>query len=82
MSIKVTRKGDKISVETDYYDSYGLSHSDIYVDRSIATAMKLLDIDKVEVYVGENGSPNYALKNEIDRIYKEKTGDNIGWFYP
>ena len=74
MSIRVERKGNKISVETDYYDSFGTSHSSVYEDRELTAAMKLWGIDKVETQVpGSIGADSY-LRDEFDRKFIEKSG--------
>ena len=77
MSIKVERKGDKISVETDYYDSFGTSHSSVYRDPELLGGMKSFGIDKVEVNgIGESTDVRGAIHDEFDRKYKEKSGRN------
>ncbi len=74
MSIKVERKGNKISVETDYYDSFGTSHSSVYNDRELTAAMKLWRIEKVEARVPDSIGADSYLRDEFDKKFVEKSG--------
>lgn len=77
MSIKVERKGDKITVETDYYDSFGTSHSAVYDDPQLTGGMKSFGIEKVEVSgIGDSTDVRGAVHDEFDRQFKERTGRN------
>jgi len=76
MSIKVERKGDKISVETDYYDSFGTSHSAVYDDPQLTGGMRAFGIDKLEARVADSDDARCALHEEFDRQFKERTGRN------
>jgi len=80
MSIKVERKGDKTSVETDYYDSFGTSHSAVYDDPQLLGGMKAFGIEKLEARVADSDDARCALHEEFDRKFKEKYGRDQGYF--
>lgn len=82
MSIKIERKGDKISVETDYYDSFGTSHSAVYEDAQLKGGMKSFGIDKLEVSVNDPSDVGWRLHEEFDKKFKEKSGRDQGYFSP
>jgi len=82
MSIKVERKGNKTSVKTDYYDSFGSNHSAVYNDNELLGAMKAFGINEIETRVADNVDSPYALHEEFDRQYKEKFGKSQGYFKP
>ncbi len=77
MSIRVERKEDKISVETDYYDSFGTSHSSVYNDPQLTGGMKSFGIEKVEVSgIGDSTDVIGAVRDEFDKKFKERSGRN------
>lgn len=77
MSIRVERKGDKITVETDYYDSFGTSHSAVYDDPQLLGGMKSFGIDKVEASgIGDSTDVIGAVRDEFDRKFSERSGRN------
>jgi len=77
MSIRVERKGDKISVETDYYDSFGTSHSAVYDDPQLTGGMKSFGIERIEVNgIGDSTDVIGAIRDEFDRKYSERSGRN------
>jgi hypothetical protein len=82
MSIKVERKGDKITVETDYRDSGGVSHSAVYNDPQLLGGMKVCGIDKIEARVNDSSDTTWTLHDEFDKKYKEKYGKTSGYFNP
>ena len=77
MSIRVERKGDKISVETDYRDGFGSSHSSVYSDSQLTGGMKSFGIEKIEVSgIGRSTDVIGSVRDEFDRKFKERTGNN------
>lgn len=77
MSIRVERKGDKISVETDYYDSFGTSHSAVYDDPQLTGGMKSFGIDKIEVNgIGDSTDVIGSIRDEFDKKFKERSDRN------
>ena len=75
MSIKIERKGDKVSVETDYPGAE-VAHSLIHEQSDLIGGMKSFGIDKVETQVSDSSDTLYAARSEFDRKYKEKHGEN------
>lgn len=83
MSVRVERKGNKATVETDYYDSFGTTHSSVLNDPELRGGMKCFGIDKIEVHgIGDATDVIGAIHNEFDRQYKEKTGSRQSYFNP
>jgi len=83
MSIRVERRGNKTTVETDYYDSFGTEHSEVYKDVELLSGMKNCGIDKIEINgIGDATCVSKAIHDEFDRQYKEKTGSSQGYFSP
>lgn len=77
MSIRVERKGNRTSVETDYYDSFGTSHSAVYDDPQLLGGMKSFGIDKIEVSgISDSTDKVGAIHDEFDRKFSERTGRN------
>ena len=77
MSIRVEEKRGKTSVETDYYDSFGNSHSAVYDDPQLLGGMRSFGVEKVEVGgIGESTDVRGAVHDEFDRKFKERTGRN------
>jgi len=75
MSIKIEAKGDRTTVETDYRDSFGVSHSSVYEDRELIGGMKAFGIDKLEVKgIGDETCVEKALHDEFDRKFGERHG--------
>jgi hypothetical protein len=75
MSIKIERKGDKVTVETDYSGAE-VVHSLIHEQSDLIGGMKSFGIDKVETRVVDSSDTLYAARSEFDRKYKEKYGEN------
>jgi hypothetical protein len=83
MSIRVEKKGNKTTVETDFFDGYGTVHSAILNDPELRGGMKCFGIDKIEVHgVGDGADVIGAVYDEFDRQYKEKYGRDTGYLRP
>ena len=81
MSIRVETKHGKTTVETDYFDSFGTDHTNVYEDRELIGAMKVFGIDKVEVDgIGEATAVGGALRDAFDKKFRETHDNNyFGW---
>lgn len=81
MSIKVEAKRGKTTVETDYRDGFGTSHSIVYEDSQLLGGMRSFGIDKIEVSgISDSTDIIGALHNEFDKKYEEKSGRKyFGW---
>lgn len=75
MSIKIERKGDKITIETDYPGAE-VDHSLIHEQADLIGGMKSFGIDKIEAQVVDSSDSLYAAKSEFDRQFKERHGSN------
>jgi hypothetical protein len=77
MSIRIEEKRGKTTVETDYYDSFGTSHSAVYDDSELRGGMRSFGIEKVEVNgIDDSTDVRGAIHDEFDRQFRERTGRN------
>ena len=80
MTIKVTRKGDSFTVETDS-EAKDTLHKMLQGDRQLIGGMKSYGVEKMEFEEPEIGSMSYAaVHDEFDKQYKKKTGNTHGYF--
>lgn len=79
MSIKIERKGDRFSVETDYSGS-SVDHSMIHSDRELKGAMKSYGIN--EVRGSKDSGSLYSTHRDFDEKFKKKFGRDQGYFRP
>lgn len=81
MSIRVNAKGGRTSVETDYEDGFGNSHTRVHQDSDLLGAMRSSGIDKVEVDgIGSATCVDRVLHDAFDKEYrKTHDGNYFGW---
>lgn len=79
MSVRVRRKGDKVTVETDYAGS-GVDHSMVHSNRGLTGAMKSFGIN--EVKGSKRAGATYSLEKDFDNKIKKKYGRDQGYFSP
>ncbi len=78
MGIKISRKNNTTTVETDR--DPGVMHALVQNDRQLKAGMKLYNIDSIEV--NKSDPDTYDVKKKFDDKYKKKTGSETGYFYP
>ena len=77
MGIKITRKGDSFTVETDHPGG-STDQKRLQSDTRLKAAMNNYRVDKLET----SGEDSFAVHSEFDKEYKKKTGkeDGYTWF--
>lgn len=80
MSIRVKRKDDKMTVETDYPGS-DVDHALVQGDTELRAVMKSYGINEIETQKTPVGSLS-STHEEFDREFKKKYGRKDGYFRP